>query len=188
MLGQIGLEATYSIFSSTQRENSFLYGVELSTFKTIHMHQILNTIHSYNRYLLLAVLLFVVIKSLLGWLGKKPYEAADRAAGGALVGLAHLQLLVGLIQYFFTSAYTRAAFADMGAAMKDANLRYFAVEHITTMMIAVVLIQLGRTLSKRRTGDTAKHRTVAIYSGIALLLIVGTLASKGILVGSLGDN
>lgn len=148
------------------------------------MHAILNTIHSYNRYLLLALLVFVTVKALLGWLGKRPYEKLDNATGGALLGLTHLQLLVGLIQYLFTSAYTRTAFADMGAAMKEPWLRYFAVEHITAMLIAVVLIQMGRTLSKRRTDDEAKHRTVAIYTGIALLLIVGSLASKGILIGS----
>jgi hypothetical protein len=148
------------------------------------MHAILNTIHSYNRYLLLALLIFVTVRALMGWLGKRPYEKLDNATGGALVGLTHLQLLVGLIQYLLTSAYTKAAFADMGAAMKNPWLRYFAVEHISMMLIAVVLIQTGRTLAKRRSDDTAKHRTVAIYTGIALLLILASLASKGIVIGS----
>lgn len=149
------------------------------------MHAILNTIHSYNRYLLLAALLFVLFRSVSGWLGKKPFEKADSAAGGALVGLAHLQLLIGLIQYFFTSMRTKAAFADMGAAMKDPWLRYFAVEHIAAMLLAVVLIQLGRTFSKRKAEGVDKHKTVAIYTGIAALIIVATLAQKGILIGSL---
>jgi hypothetical protein len=150
------------------------------------MQQILNSIHFYNRYLLLGALAFVVVRSLIGWFGKRPYEKLDSTAGGILVGLAHLQLVVGLIQYGATSDRTRAAFADMGAAMKDTWLRYFAVEHITAMVLAIFLIQLGRSISKRRTDDSAKHRTVAIYSGIALLIIVGTLASKGILFNRLG--
>ncbi|MFN7325218.1 MAG: hypothetical protein ACK5SQ_01410 [Chitinophagales bacterium] len=149
------------------------------------MHYILNTVHSVNRYLILAVLAFVLVRAFSGWLGKRPYEKADKAAGGALLGLAHLQLLLGLIQYFFTSAYTQAAFADMGAAMKNPIMRYFAVEHIAAMLLAVVLIQLGRTFSKKKSSDLEKHKTVAIYTGIATLIIVVTLAQKGILFGSL---
>ena len=145
------------------------------------MDTALHHLHYYNRYLILAALAFVLFRSITGWLGNKPYQKADAAAGGALVGLAHLQLLVGLIQYFVTSAYTKAAFADMGAAMKDANLRYYAVEHISTMLIAIVLIQLGRTFSKRKAADVDKHKTVAIYTGIATLLIVVTLGMKGLL-------
>lgn len=148
------------------------------------MQNLLYHIHFYNRYLLLAALAFVLFRAITGWLGKKEFEKADNAAGGALVGLAHLQLLVGLIQYFGTSPRVQAAMADMGAAMKNPELRYYAVEHITAMLIAVVLIQLGRTLSKKKSSGEAKHKTVAIYTGIATLIIIGTLAQKGILLGA----
>lgn len=148
------------------------------------MHTILNAIHSYNRYLILAALAAVLFLSWKGWMSKSAYGKADNAAGAALLGLCHLQLLVGLIQYGFTSPYTQAAFADFGAAMKNSSMRYFAVEHITGMLIAIVLIQLGRTYSKRKSTDTEKHKTVAIYTTIATVLIVGTLAMKGILFGS----
>ena len=140
-------------------------------------------LHYYNRYLILAALAFVLFRSITGWLKKSSYTKQDSMAGGILVGLAHLQLLVGLVQYFFTSTYTKVAMADMGAAMKDPTLRYYAVEHITAMIIAIVLIQLGRTFSKRKSSDTDKHRTVAIYTLMATLIIVGTLAQKGILLG-----
>lgn len=148
------------------------------------MYPILNALHSYNRYLLFAALVFVLYRSISGWLGKKPYEKADNAAGAALLGFTHLQLLLGLILYAGVSPYTKAAFADMGAAMKTPMLRYFAVEHMLSMLIAVVLIQLGRTLSKKAADDNSKHRKVAIYTGIAALIIVVTLAQKGLLFGT----
>jgi hypothetical protein len=143
------------------------------------MHTGLHHLHFYNRYVLLALLAFVLFRSISGWLSNKPYEKVDAATGGALVGLTHLQLLVGLIMYGFTSPITKAAFADMGAAMKNSDLRYYAVEHIATMLIAAVLIQLGRTFSKRKTDNAEKHKTIAIYTGIATLLIVVTLGMKG---------
>ncbi len=145
------------------------------------MYTILQTLHSYNRYLLLALLVFVLFRAYSGWLGRKDYAKLDNATGGALVGLTHLQLLLGLILYAGLSPYTQSAFADFGAAMKSEWLRYFAVEHISLMLIAVVLIQLGRTFSKKATSPEKKHRTVAIYTSIAVLLIVLSLAPKGLL-------
>ncbi len=115
-----------------------------------------------------------------GWLSGKSYGKADNAGSAALLGLTHLQALLGLILYFM-SPLTELARTDMGAAMKDPWQRYFGVEHITTMLIAVVLIQLGRTLSKRAANDTDKFKKLAIYTTIAALLIIGTLAMKGIL-------
>ncbi len=147
------------------------------------MYPILNALHSYNRYFLFAALVFVLYRSISGWLGNKPYEKADNTAGAALLGFTHLQLVLGLILYAGVSPYTKAAFADMGAAMKNPMLRYFAVEHMVSMLIAVVLIQLGRTLSKKAANDNSKHRKVAIYTGIATLIIVVTLAQKGLLFG-----
>ncbi|MEQ1747606.1 MAG: hypothetical protein ABMA02_19415 [Saprospiraceae bacterium] len=150
------------------------------------MHPFLQTLHSYNRYLILAALIFVLIRAYTGWLTRKPYEKLDNTASAALLGLSHLQLLLGLILYAFTSPLTKAAFENFGAAMKDSNARYWAVEHITAMLIAVALIQVGRTLSKKAEDPTEKHKKSAIYTTIALLIIVGTLAQKGLLFGTLG--
>ena len=151
------------------------------------MNDILVTLHSYNRYLILAALVFVLFRSYSGWLGRKPFENADDKGSLALLILSHLQLLIGLIQYAFTSTWTQTAFADFGAAMKDPMQRYFAVEHILAMVIAITLIQLGRTFSKKATDASEKHRKLAIYTTIAFLLIAGTLAQKGLLFGTLRD-
>ncbi len=144
------------------------------------MYAVLDTLHSYNRYLLLLALVFVLYRAYSGWLGKKTYEKLDNTASVSLLGLTHLQLVLGLLLYF-QSPLTALARSDMGAAMKDSWQRYFGVEHLTTMVIAVVLIQLGRTFSKKAANDTDKFKKLAIYTTIAALLIIGTLASKGLL-------
>lgn len=148
------------------------------------MHTLLATLHSYNRYLILAALLFVLFRAFSGWLTRRPYERIDNTASLVLVSLAHLQLLIGLIMWGFTSSWTQTAFANMGLAMKDPNQRYWAVEHLVAMLIAIVLIQLGRTFAKKTPDQTAKHRKTAIYTAIAALIIVVTLGQKGLLIGS----
>jgi hypothetical protein len=139
------------------------------------MSDVLISTHNYLRWILLAVLLFVIVRSWLGFAGKKPFAKLDNATGGALVGLSHLQLLLGLILYFGISEKTKVAFADMGAAMKDATLRLYAVEHILTMIIAVAMIQVGRILSKKAGDDTRRYRIMAVFTTLALVLMISRM-------------
>jgi hypothetical protein len=147
------------------------------------MYQLFDTLHSYNRYLLMAALLFVLFRSYSGWLNNKRYEKPDNIGSAALTGLTHLQLLLGLILYFI-SPFSTAAMADMKSAMKSEWLRYFGVEHITVMIIAVVCIQVARTLTKRSSEDINKHRKTAIWVSVATILILLSLLPKGLLFGS----
>lgn len=140
-----------------------------------NMYDILKVSHNGLRWVLLAVLLFVIIRSWLGFAQKSSYGKLDNATGGALVGLAHLQLLIGLILYFGLSPITKAAFADFGAAMKDPTLRLYAVEHILTMVIAVALLQVGRIFSKKAAEDARKFRVMAVFSTFALLLMASRM-------------
>ncbi len=150
------------------------------------MYAVLNTIHSYNRYLILVALAFVLFRSIAGWLGKKPYEKPDNIAAAALLGLCHLQLLLGLILYFI-SPRVQIVLANWSAFDGKSWEKYFAMEHAASMFIAIVLIQLGRTFSKRAIAAEQKHRTVATYTIIAVLLIVGTLAHKGLVLGNVAS-
>jgi hypothetical protein len=146
------------------------------------VYTIFKNIHSYNRYIILALLAFVLIRSLVGWLGKRDYEKLDNATAGALVGFTHLQLVMGFILYGALSPMTQMAFQNMKAAMKEPMLRYWAVEHMAMMLLAVVFIQLARTLSKKSADATVKHKRTAICLLIAVVLVLGSLVPKGLLL------
>jgi len=136
------------------------------------MDSTLILVHNILRWILLPVMLFVLFRSYSGWFGNQKYEKIDNATGGALIGLAHLQLLLGLIIYFAVSPWFDLLKADVGAIMKDPVSRLKAIEHPLTMIIGIILIQLGRTFSKKLSIDKQKFKTVAIYTTIALLLIL----------------
>ncbi|MFM7154519.1 MAG: hypothetical protein ACKOZV_10390, partial [Bacteroidota bacterium] len=146
------------------------------------MHTLINTLHSYNRYLILAALVYVLYRSWTGWKGNRAFEKGDNTASVALLGLAHLQLVLGLVQYFGFSAYVN--FSDMAATMKNPITRYFSVEHITIMILAIAAVQVGRTLSKKAADDTEKHKKLAIWTTIAAVLVVVGLSMKGLLFGT----
>ena len=136
------------------------------------MYEVILFIHSWLRWIVTFFLILVFIRALSGWLKHTHYLKPDKIFGGILIGFTHLQLVIGLILYFGISPITNAAMSNMGLAMKNPTLRFWAVEHIATMLIFVILVQAGRTLSKRANNDLKKHKLTAIFTGIALLVLI----------------
>ena len=64
---------------------------------------------------------------------------------------------------------------NFAAAMKDSTLRFFAVEHVAGMLLAVIIAQLGYSLAKRAATDRAKFFRSAIAYSIAAVLILGSI-------------
>ncbi|WP_460677384.1 hypothetical protein [Hymenobacter coalescens] len=136
-------------------------------------YSIVLALHSWSRWLVLIFGLIALFRAFTGWQNRRPYVGADNGMGAAFVGSMHLQLLLGLILYFALSPFGVKAFDAAGSAvMKDAGARFWAVEHITVMILAVVFAQIGRSLSKKATDPVLKHKRAAIYFGIALLLVL----------------
>lgn len=134
-------------------------------------------LHTHNlfRWLVLIVLVLAVIFAVTGWFGKKEWTKKDKLTGLLLTIFMDIQFLVGIILYAFVSPVTKAAFADFGAAMKNSDLRFYAVEHILMMVIALVLVHIGKAKSKKAVAPWKKHRSSAIFYGIALLLILAAI-------------
>src|SRR5690554_3759496 len=131
-------------------------------------------LHTHNlfRWLILLGLLVAIIFALTGWFGKKNWTRRDNLAGLLVTIFVDVQLLIGLILYFFVSPFTKAAFADFGAAMKNADLRFYAVEHSLLMIVALILVHIGRARSRKAALSVKKHKTAAIFYGAALILII----------------
>ena len=134
-------------------------------------------LHTHNlfRWLVLIMLVVAIILGFTGWFGKKEWTKRDNLAGLLLTIFVDIQFLVGIVLYAFVSPLTKAAFADFGAAMKDTTLRFYAVEHILMMIIAVVLVHVGSAKSKNAIASWKKHRTSAIFYGIALVVILAAI-------------
>ena len=112
-----------------------------------------------------------VIKALIGFFGKKKYSAIDDKLGLVLVLVVHIQFLVGIGLYII-SPIVKQALSDMGAAMKDPVLRLWSVEHIVIMVLVVVLVTVGRVLSKKASTDNLKFKKAAIYYTFSLILLM----------------
>ncbi|GGH11569.1 cytochrome B [Mucilaginibacter phyllosphaerae] len=123
--------------------------------------------HSGFRYIVIILLLLAIFNALVGWLGKKPYTQGNRKLNLFAMISAHTQFLLGIILYFL-SPFVRFG----GGVMKDAEARYWTVEHIAMMLFAIVLITIGHSKSKKIILPEGKHRIIAIFYSLAILLIV----------------
>lgn len=131
-------------------------------------------LHSHNglRWLVLLALLLTILLSFSGWFKKREWKKSDNISGLLLIILMDLQFLIGLVLYAFVSPITKASFNNFGAAMKNADLRFYAVEHIALMVIALILVHVGRKKSKRDIAPWKRQRSAAIFYTISLILIL----------------
>lgn len=132
-------------------------------------------IHSVVRWLVVIVGLLAAGKAIAGWLGKQGWVKLDDRLGMIFTSVMDAQFLVGVLLYVFFSPLTRAAFANFGVAMQEPTLRFFAAEHASLMLVAVILTHVGRAFSRRAAGDGSKHQRAAIFFTLAMLAVFAAI-------------
>lgn len=127
-------------------------------------------IHSWLRWAVLLAGVIAVARALAR--ANRPWTPTDdRAASSFLIAL-DVQFLLGAILYFALSPITRLAFDDFGAAMRTSGIRYWAVEHLFGMLVAITLAHIGRIRIRKAASDARRHRLALIFFGLALLAIL----------------
>jgi hypothetical protein len=132
-------------------------------------------LHSIGRWILLLLLLVAIFNSLVA--GQRPWIRTDARTGSILTITADLMLLIGLaIWYWGPKGYKLIEEAGgMSAVMKNSYYRFFAIEHITGMLIAIILIHIGKAQARKKISDRAKHRRTVIFYLLALIIILATI-------------
>lgn len=144
-------------------------------------------LHDLTRWIILIVGIYVVIRAYQGWFGKKEWTASDKRANLIFIIAMDTQLLLGLILYLFLSDITKAAFEDFGAAMTNTTLRFFAVEHILIMVIAVVAAHIGYAGIRRYQEAGPRFRNLAIFYTLAFALLLAGIPWDRALIPFVGQ-
>jgi hypothetical protein len=147
------------------------------------MYGLVLILHSLIRWLVLLAGIVTVVRAITGFRTGRPWTLADDRAGARFMMAFDLQMLLGLLLYFLLSPITRAAMQDFGGAMANSTLRFWAVEHTFGMLVAMVLIHVGRTRVRRVSNDTRKHKLAAIFFTLALLTILASIPWPGTVAG-----
>ena len=141
------------------------------------MYPLVLLVHSWMRWVVLAAGLVACFRGLTrrGQL----WTLADERAGFWFTLALDIQFLLGVLLYFAFSPITPRVFDDFGAAMGDSALRFWAVEHVVGMIIGLALAHIGRART-RRVADAKRHRTAAIFYGLALLAVIAAIPWPGL--------
>lgn len=137
--------------------------------------EILQTVHSYLAYVVLAVLIIAVVNALMGLSQDRMFtlEKDFRISLFALI-LSHLQLLLGLILYF-VSANGLNALLENGMGGLNSAARLLAVEHPFVNILAIILITLGWSRHKRLMEARKKFKAIGLFYGLGLVLILSRI-------------
>ncbi len=138
-------------------------------------HQWTLELHSYMAYVALAVLFLAVANAIMGLAGNRMFTMGKdlRLSLFALI-LCHIQLLIGLLLYFVSPSGLNAI-QELGMGGLNAAARLLAVEHPFVNILAVIFITIGWSKHKKLMEGKKKFKTIAIYYGIGLVLILSRI-------------
>ena len=137
------------------------------------MYSFVLLLHSWFRWAALAVGIAATIAAMSDKDGG-PGSRVERV-GLMFVMVVDIQLLLGLLLYLVLSPFTATALRDFGAAMRAPALRFWAVEHAATMLLAVIAVHVGRVLARTaRTPQARRTRQVVSFGLATVLMIVAT--------------
>lgn len=119
--------------------------------------------HGLWRWAVLAAAMASIVSAIRGLAG----VPVGRKAGVLYIGALDLQILLGLLLYF-TSPLVSSAWLNISAAMKAQELRFFAVEHPTAMLIAAVLAHIGSVRARKAPGARSRHARLLLWHALSL--------------------
>ena len=133
-------------------------------------------LHNLGRWVIIILLLVNIVKSFNGMSGNKPFTNGDKKAGLILMITAHIMLLIGFYQWF-VGPWGLSTIQNMGmaAVMKNSIARFWVIEHLTGMLIGIILITVGRGSAKKNITDKAKHSRSFWFYLIAFVVIIASV-------------
>ena len=120
--------------------------------------------HSGWRWIVLIVLIFVMGRALIGWLGKQPWTKFETDLLRYSRFVVYIQVVLGVLLYLMLSKWL-----DMR----------FTAEHVIIALLAVGGVEFGAGRAKRAQEAADKYKFAFIGYLIALVLIFVALQIVG---------
>lgn len=121
-------------------------------------------LHSIWRWVVLAVAVFTVINFAVGLFGRKLWGSLENLSGLAFTTVFDIQLLLGLIVYAGT-------IMNLHALRWYPSVSRVSMEHVTIMILSLVLAHVIWARIKKQVDDARKFRLGLIGFGLSLLMI-----------------
>ena len=130
------------------------------------MYEILKHTHSGLRWVALILIIFAIYNSITA----KEFTKREKLINLFSMVSLHTQLILGLVLYF-NSPLVRF----YQGWMKDAEDRFYGMEHLAGMVIAIALITFGYVKSKKGTTPAEIYKPIKLFYIIGLILILASI-------------
>lgn len=134
--------------------------------------QIILVLHNILRWAVLLFGLWTIFSAMSGIINKRNYTIADGRSNLFFMISCDIQLLLGLVLYYSNSWFERL---KEPGTMKDTYTRFFSLEHGLLMIIALILVHVGRVSVKKAPTPAAKHKRTLLFFGLAIVLILAAI-------------
>jgi hypothetical protein len=139
------------------------------------LYSIVLSLHSILRWLVVIFAVLAIIRAINGLSFKRGWTALDNRVSLFFTISMDLQVLFGGLLYFFLSPITTVAMQNFAGVMGNSSVRFFAVEHIFMMILAMGIAHMGRSMVRKATAAPEKHRRTLIWFGITILVVLAAI-------------
>lgn len=122
--------------------------------------------HSGLRWVVLLLVIYAIANAFNGKSSAREYLPKDKKINLFAMISMHIMLLIGLI-LLFTSGKV-----DFNHLFATTENRFFGLEHPIAMILATVLITIGRKKAEGATGTPDKFRKIISFYTISLIIIL----------------
>lgn len=119
----------------------------------------------------------LVAWSITGWARNRPGRLVlYNRLSYLFIALLYVQLVTGLTMYFFLKPDPSASITTLEEAMEKSTLRFWAIEHVSLMIFALLLSQIGRLFIRQLPAERRMFRAATFYYGFSFLLVLASAA------------
>jgi hypothetical protein len=136
------------------------------------LYSIVVAAHGLNRWAVLLSAVWLLARSVS--VGRSTPTGSVRKAYRVCLGTLRVQFVLGVI-LLFTSPVARAAWVDLGTAMRVAQLRFFILEHPVMMIAAIGLAESGLARVMKARDEKAAARAALVFVTLSLLVILAAI-------------
>lgn len=127
-------------------------------------------LHSIIRWGILVSLVVSLFFAYRGWLKNKAWTRFDNYCRIITVSFVHIQLIIGFWLYLI-SPIVDYFLNNFSEALHITQARFFGMEHITMMVLAVSFITVGSSIARRINDSKRKFKVIAIWYTLAFIFI-----------------
>ena len=132
------------------------------------MYEILKHTHSGLRWVALILILLAIYNSITA----KEFTKREKLVNLFSMVSLHTQLILGLILYFISD---KVKFFDGWMKEPTGIYRFYGIEHLAGMIIAIALITVGYVKSKKGNSPAEIYKPIKLFYIIGLILILASI-------------